>query len=406
MLSTDLRVSRHTRSTIETIVGDGGGQIVSDIIEADVYVCQYREGEDYAEAAHFGKDIGSLSWLYHLITYNKWTQPMRRLLHYPVPRNGVPGFEDFAISITNYSGDARVYVESLVKACGADFSKTLKQENTHLIAAHTAGEKCEAAAEWNINVVNHLWLEDSYAQHKLQVLTVKRYTHFPPRTNLGEVVGQTQIDRAAIERYFLPSRAKPELHIRQLSDGKVIPQSAVKSKDKEPIASHRALNAVKNVDDDGSTTGRKGKRTYSDTFATPAAQKTAEGKENETPLTTGSRGAKSRALSKLHDAAKDIALYDKERKRVGGVVHGKERRGSGATDTVDNSRASLESDSETVDEEEDDDSETAARPEKKAKAGKRVPIQHRVLLTMYDRWTTNPTLQTSDKVRPKLLYLR
>jgi hypothetical protein len=92
----------------------------------------------------------------------------------------------------------------LVQAAGGEFTKTMKQDNTHLITAHTVSEKCSAAKEWNINMVNHIWLEESYAKWHIQTLTNPRYTHFPQRTNLGEVVGQTQIDKQAIERYFFP----------------------------------------------------------------------------------------------------------------------------------------------------------------------------------------------------------
>ena len=53
-----------------------------------------------------------------------------------------------------------------------------------------------------------------------------------------------------------------------------------------------------------------------------------EGKENETPSTMGSRSAKDKAVAKLHDLAPDIALFEKERKRVGGVTHGRDRKSS------------------------------------------------------------------------------
>jgi len=182
--------------------------VVERVLEADTLVCQYRYGAEYVDACQNARDVGNLSWLYHLITHNKWTSPMRKMLHYPVPRNGIPGFQGMLISVSNYVGDARLYLENLVKACGAEFTKTMKQDNTHLITAHTASEKCDAAREWNIHVLNHLWLEESYAKYQIQSLTIKKYTHFPPRTNLGEVVGQTRLDREALERNFYPRTVK------------------------------------------------------------------------------------------------------------------------------------------------------------------------------------------------------
>src|SRR5699024_6967659 len=75
---------------------------------------------------------------------------------------------------------------------------------------HGNSEKCAAAREWGLQVVNHLWLEESYAKWKLQPVSEPRYTHFPKRTNLGEVVGQTRLDRSVLETLFFPSEAPPQ----------------------------------------------------------------------------------------------------------------------------------------------------------------------------------------------------
>ncbi|KAK4991258.1 hypothetical protein LTR28_001369, partial [Elasticomyces elasticus] len=187
MLGSDLLLSDHLRTTICTIITSGGGQITSDNSSANIYIGQYRSGSEYITASQTGKEVANLVWLYHVINTNAWSNPLSQLLHYPVPRHGIDGFQGMRISLSNYVGEARIYLEHLVKAAGANFTKTMKQENTHLITAHKQSEKCDAAQEWNINIVNHLWLEESYAKCEVQVLTNKRYTHFPPRTNLGEV---------------------------------------------------------------------------------------------------------------------------------------------------------------------------------------------------------------------------
>jgi hypothetical protein len=377
--------------------------VVDSVAGAHIYVGQYRSGPEFVQAYDGGLDIGNLSWLYYLITHNKWTNPMRRLLHYPVPLHGIPGFEAYTISISNYTGDPRVYLESLIKACGAQFTKTMKQDNTHLITAHTSGEKCAAAMEWNIHMVNHLWLEDSYAQYNEQSIAIKRYTHFPPRTNLGEVVGQTPIDRIALEENFLP---KPKKHVRHLSDTKIdhVPQSSELPQEKKIEYLGKALQTLSHVGEDVPAVGGKENRSINDTFATPS-RNGARGKENATPLTTGSRASKTAALSKLHDNALDIALYDKERKRVGGVTHGRDRRSGGheqvdesQSDGGDRKRKSGGSDDDTDNDDDDDTSGIDDRPRKKPKTEKKPAIKHRVLLTMYDRWTQSPKSQQEDKI--------
>lgn len=84
----------------------------------------------------------------------------------------------------------------------------MTQENTHLITAHTVSEKCTAAKEWGLHVVNHLWLEESHAKWQVQSLTNPRYVYFPARTNLSDVVGETPMGKEGIKRSL--TKANPE----------------------------------------------------------------------------------------------------------------------------------------------------------------------------------------------------
>jgi hypothetical protein len=250
MFSDDLCLGSDTHKTLKNMIVSGGGDVVDEVASADIYVCRYREGQDYVYASQYDLDVGNLAWLYHVITNNRWTSPMRRLLHYPVPRQGVPGFQGLTISVSNYSGEARAYLESLVKACGAEFTKTMHQNNTHLITAHLKSEKCEAAKDWNINVINHLWIEESYARYQLQSLTIKRYSHFPGRINLGEVIGQTQLDRGALEKSFFPK-------CKQSRQKATLPND-------EPL---------QDLDEPVPPSSRKGRRSNIDAQLTPAPRK-------------------------------------------------------------------------------------------------------------------------------------
>lgn len=291
-LADDLHLSTHLKRSITDLILNGGGKVVKRMENAHTLICHYRDGPQYDQASRAGLIVGNIAWLYYLIRFNRWTSPTRRLLHYPLPREGVEGFNDFTISVSNYTGEARVYLENLVKAAGGKFTKSMAQENTHLITAHTFSEKCDAAREWGINLVNHLWLEDSYAKCKLQSVTNPKYTTFPAKTNLSEVVGQTQIDRDAVERYFFPE----------------LPSTTT------PASSLRVEGSTEKRKSGGTP---KSRTSSTKTAQTPAARLGID--LNETP---GSRGAKDRALKKLHQMAPDIALFQKESKRVGGVIYG------------------------------------------------------------------------------------
>jgi len=226
---------------------------------------------------------------------------MRRLLHYPYPENGIEGFRNAKITISNYTGEARVFLDSLVKAAGGSFTKSMTPENTHLITAHMASEKCMAAKDWNIELVNHLWLEESYAKGKLQALSNSRYSFFPPRTNMTELVGQTPIDRVSLKL--------------ELDKNDPINASADEDEGRSSSVPVAPVN-------DGTPTARAD---VSGSSRRPARTPLAARLGNTELATPGSRSAKDRAISKLHGMAPDIAAYEKEKKRVGGVVYGGRR---------------------------------------------------------------------------------
>ncbi|RMD40849.1 hypothetical protein DV735_g4261, partial [Chaetothyriales sp. CBS 134920] len=365
MLSNDLGIGPRLRGSLEDLIRAGGGRISDSVADCDLYICKYREGADYRSASRGGRQVGNLAWLYYLITTDTWTSPLRRLLHYPIARGGVPGFEGFKISLSNYTGEARTYLENLIIAAGAEYTKTLKQENTHLITAHMMSEKCAAAKDWGVEIINHLWLEESYARWKLQTVSNSRYVHFPRRTNLGEVVGQTQIDREVLEQMFFPPA----------TDNKEVGKTTGAGTPK-PLESNK-----------------------SNELRTPKAPRlAATGKENMTPATTSGRKSKEVAAAKLHQLTPDIALYERERKRVGGVVYGGRVK---AEDRVEPSRKrSIHEVNETKAVE-----EAVSHEVKKARTGL-PPVEMHLLISGYTKWLDHPRLEDADRAKLRSLGIQ
>ncbi|KAG9239449.1 BRCT domain-containing protein [Amylocarpus encephaloides] len=402
MISQDLAIGSRLRKVIEDLIIGGGGSMTSSVHSADMYICHWRGGRDYQVASYAGKDVGNLSWLYHLITHNEWTSPMKRLLHYPLPESGIEGFSGFQITLSNYGGEARTYLENLIMATGATFTKSMKETNTHVITARNSGEKCSAASEWDIEMVNHLWIEESYARCHMQRMTDPRYTHFPPRTNLGEVIGQTPFDMELIQGLYFPneptpspsnprSLKRPVMHDKDpnLSHPKIVEEDGSASEQEDqnvsqkPVAKSKKPAAVKS-------------RTNSFPAAnvsTPSAnRRISAGKENNTPSSTSSRSAKDRALSNLHGLAPDIALYEKEKKRKG-AVWGGER----ALNKIDKQGTAERSSSPAA---KDDEGELLGDEDTRTPKRQRTglpPIGIRLLITSYDTWVDNPTKEDSDK---------
>lgn len=441
LFSKDLNISQHLARTLEHLVEQSGGSLTQDVAECDIYVGQYRDGVDYIRASQDGKTVANLAWFYNVVTQNRWTNPLNKLLHYPVPRVGIPGFKDMRISISNYTGEARLYLENLCKDAGAEFTRTMKQDNTHLITAHKHSEKCDAAQEWNINIINHLWLEESYAKCEVQSLTNQRYTHFPPRTNLTEVVGQTQIDIDQVRKYYF---AEAERTIRDQEDlgdrangttphpsngavkpipspKKTVPASSAVtgatsfgSRDTEQP---QQTSAIAEAETPEPQTVKRKKRTVADiVIQTPTARRTSEEKENESPPTTSSRASKSRAMDILHKQKVDIALFQREMKRKGGVLHGG-RRASGTASPGPGEKPTPKGKKRTSgeameDDETDGGSETeeqqakgaAKKQSKRAKTvdreapGDRPEVTHRMLVSGDDRWLSNTKKEEKDKV--------
>ncbi|GLA61193.1 hypothetical protein AtubIFM54640_001708 [Aspergillus tubingensis] len=400
MLSTDLGIGPRLLGSIEEIIKNGGGSITTDVSKADILICRYREGFAYRMASRLNKDVGNLSWLYHLMTYNTWTSPLRRLLHYPVSRSGIPGFKGFKISLSNYVGEARAYLENLITATGAECTKTLKQENTHLVTAHGNSEKCAAAKEWGLQVVNHLWLEESYAKWKLQPVSDPRYTHFPKRTNLGEVVGQTRLDRTVLESIFFQSEslAREQESPRRAMQTKEQNTVAAKSSDTMQPPSAKVTESESEVPQQPQIAtpravgkSRKTATSENQKLQTPArARLTSEGKENDTPSTTSSRKSKEAATARLHEIAPDIALYEKEKKRVGGVIYGGRRKTDEDRVTLNNGKKRRSMEAEDKSDEEDS---TEAKRQKKGKPS----VAMHLLITGYQKWVGNPKKEDSDK---------
>jgi hypothetical protein len=405
MLSSDLGIGSHLLESIEDLIRQGNGVVTKDLTKADMFICRYREGFEYRTASRWNKDVGNLSWLYHLITHNTWTSPLKRLLHYPIHRDGLPAFKGLRISLSNYAGEARAYLENLVQAIGAECTKTLKQDNSHLITAHGNSEKCTAAKEWGLQVINHLWLEESYAKWKMLPVSDPRYTHFPRRTNLGEVVGQTKLDRNVLEQIFFPTEASAdESRVMRLKDQNIAanpennknmnpPKGRAKSTAQSPNPTTTTQAATPH-------TGKSSRKVSSLGEAkTPLASRfLADGKENDTPSTNSSRKSKDAAAARILSIAPDIALYEKEKKRVGGVIYGG-RRKTDADLVPPNTKKRRSAEPEEEDEIEDDKVDP-----KRQKKAKLPPVSIHLVITGYQRWIGSLKKEDSDKVSCIIRY--
>ncbi|KAF9911705.1 hypothetical protein BX616_010488 [Lobosporangium transversale] len=175
---------------------DAGGTLVNEYSSetVDVVICRFRAGNTYIQASRDGKIVGSADWLFHILQTGELSSPKASLLHYPIPPEPIPGMSSFIMTVTQYTGNVREYLKRMIIAVGATYKPTLASQNapeptTHIICGNSSGEKYERGQEWNVKVVNHLWLEDCFQVWSLQSESKPRYTQFPPFNQLPSIFG-------------------------------------------------------------------------------------------------------------------------------------------------------------------------------------------------------------------------
>lgn len=215
-LSIDLDLGPRLLKTVCAVLGVANGILARNLASADVYIGKYRDGAQYLTAARSNKIVGNYTWILYCVARGKYSSPRDHLLHYPLARGGHVDFKNDVITVSNYTGEARIYLERLIMALGAKFTRNMKPENTHLITAAASGEKYNTAKQWGISCVNHLWLEESYARWQKQALTTSHYVTFPKETNLMDVIAQTQVLSEGIELFYLEddTEDEEESHVR------------------------------------------------------------------------------------------------------------------------------------------------------------------------------------------------
>lgn len=403
MLSNDLGITTRLKKAITDTITKGSGHVVNSVEDCNIFICRFRDGPQYVRAAQTAREVGSLAWLYSLIVKNEWSSPLHRLLHYPIPRNGIEAFKGQRITVSNYGGEARIYLENLIKASGAEFTKTMKADNTHLITARNTSEKCKAAPEWGIAVVNHLWIEESYAKSNMKPYNLPKYNHFPPRTNLGEIIGQTFLEESRLKDLYYPMddetlanlspRAKKRRKILDKAEDNAYSQGPAEGVVIGRTGKDRGFEVM--ADEDKPT--KKGKKTLADVSTPVKSRRVASGKENDTPSvvsSTGGRSAKSKARDMLQAQAPDIALYEKEKKRQskGGAAPWGGKRAADQAEKEKTDKKKRTSDAALEDE---DDEEQ--RPAKKSRPS--LPKGNiRIVITGYRRWVENQQKEDKERV--------
>lgn len=199
------------------LITEAGGSITRDLNQASVYVGNIRGGTEYISASQQQIWVGTPIWVYWMLEYDTWISPLRHVLHYPIPQTNVPGMENLNITISNYNGESRHYLKNLVELSGSALELGLTVRTTLLVVPDLNSIKAKRAREWGINIVNHLWLEETFALGKIQAVTNPRYIHFPEAADLGSIVGNTLLDPLVLKDYYTQIEGMPRPRSSQRS---------------------------------------------------------------------------------------------------------------------------------------------------------------------------------------------
>ena len=200
------RVEAAGGTCLDTVAeGSDDAAVEAAVAAADLVVARYRESREFGAAMRQDVTVGTLPWLVHILSKGRMVSPRDRLLYFPYPRKPVPGFDRLTVTITNYSGAARSYLKELIAKMGGTFTPHMTPSHDVCIALELVGEKVNKAREWNIPVVNHLWLEQCFATWTNQTLAQTQFLTFPGAAQLKAVVGRASVPDASLQTYLRPA---------------------------------------------------------------------------------------------------------------------------------------------------------------------------------------------------------
>jgi hypothetical protein len=192
---------------IRRLIESSGGKVVNKFTPpkapyntVNIYICQYRDAPFYSEYLRFGDAVVvSPLWLYYILHTESCISPLQNIFHHPLPAQTLYK-DNYSIAITNYVGESRQYLQFLIESLGAKYAPALNAETDCLVACQAAGPKYEAAMEWDLLAVNHIYLEHCYAECNLFTPARIWYLTYQQGGSLLPTVGQQALNLAVLRR--------------------------------------------------------------------------------------------------------------------------------------------------------------------------------------------------------------
>ncbi|TPX46526.1 hypothetical protein SeMB42_g03656 [Synchytrium endobioticum] len=183
------------------------GATILDRFDKDLVTCavtNVRSGETYVRAEEKRKWVGTLRWVSDVLAYGDILSPKLRILHYPRPKNYLCKPDDYdkpVLAFRNINDTASVSTMATHLGFACDRIE-LDKKTTHVICGTLINEEDMRIAvnALDVPILNHLWVEDCYAQWKMLERARVYYLAFP--LCLNTIIGHTPVPEAIVEKTF------------------------------------------------------------------------------------------------------------------------------------------------------------------------------------------------------------
>lgn len=232
-LGQDLDLHQRSKRALSAVIQQAGGKLLdqTDITnsnadpQSNIYIGKWRNSNEYVTASRKGWIVGNLEWVVWMITNEEWQLPTKNLLHYPLVQGGLKELNNVSIALTGFTGESRQRCIRLIEALGASYNHALTIKCQLLITSSKRSAKYRAALKYNLNVVNNLWLEETYSKWEFQAVTNPRYVDFSAYSDSIRTAHFTELDTQVLKRFYcsnveinnsdnsrLPSSSRPSAH--------------------------------------------------------------------------------------------------------------------------------------------------------------------------------------------------
>ncbi|AGO11635.1 AaceriADL145Cp [[Ashbya] aceris (nom. inval.)] len=216
-LSMELPLKTSCYKFLIQLIGAMGGQIVRyvdvediSLNRADCFI-DLNLSKDCAYARKKGLHCGNLSWLFYMLSMQRFVAPTTKLILSPrYPK--LFSEKELVLAFTNYLGQQRYYIQRLVELLGGSSTTELSRKNTHLLSLFPHGRKHETALKWDsCIVVNHLWLEKCYKLRKKLDPSLPEFRRIPVPGGISNTIGQMALETTATKTVSPPKVVSPPI---------------------------------------------------------------------------------------------------------------------------------------------------------------------------------------------------